>query len=128
MTLDLPQKPTRTHREENFPVASLLLAPEHRAVILAFYHFARGADDVADNPTLSPEAKLAGLDQFEMTLKGQTDVIEAALPLRTALAVRKLPSRHALDLLKAFRQDVIKSRYADWAELMNYCAYSAAPV
>lgn len=128
MTLDLPQKPTRTHQDENFPVASLLLAPEHRAVILAFYRFARGADDVADNPNLSPEAKLAGLDQFETTLKGQTDVIEAALPLRTALAVRKLPPRHALDLLKAFRQDVIKSRYADWAELMNYCAYSAAPV
>ncbi|HTV32550.1 MAG TPA: squalene synthase HpnC [Methylocella sp.] len=128
MTRGLPLEPTRTHRDENFPVASLLIPPRHRAVILAFYRFARGADDVADHPSLVPEAKLAALAQFEATLLGHTDVVEAAIPLRTALATRKLPPRHALDLLSAFRQDVTKSRYADWADLMNYCAYSAAPV
>src|SRR5208337_1584266 len=52
----------------------------------------------------------------------------AALPLRDALAARKLSPRHALDLLRAFRMDAVNQRYANWSELMGYCAYSAAPV
>jgi hydroxysqualene synthase len=128
MTPDLPPKPSKTHRGENFPVASFLIAPRHRSVILAYYRFARGADDVADSPSLAPDAKLALLDQFEATLTGRSDQIEAALPLRDALAARKLSSRHGLDLLRAFRMDAVKRRYATWSELMDYCAYSAAPV
>jgi squalene synthase HpnC len=128
MTPNLPLEPSKTHRGENFPVTSMLIAPKHRAAILAYYRFARGADDVADSPSLSPDAKLAGLDQFEATLTGRSDTIEAALPLREALAARKLSPRHALDLLRAFRMDAVKQRYANWSELMDYCAYSAAPV
>jgi squalene synthase HpnC len=128
MTPELPIEPSKTHRGENFPVASLLIAPKHRGVILAYYRFARGADDVADSPSLTPDAKLALLDQFEATLTGRSDAIEAALPLRAALAARKLSVRHALDLLRAFRMDATKQRYANWSELMDYCAYSAAPV
>jgi hydroxysqualene synthase len=128
MTLDLPPEPSKTHKGENFPVASMLIAPRHRAVILAYYRFARGADDVSDSPSLSPDAKLALLDRFEATLTGRSNEIEAALPLRAALAARKLPPRHALDLLRAFRVDAVKHRYANWSELMGYCAYSAAPV
>ena len=128
MTPGLPMKPSKTHLGENFPVASVLIAPKHRATILAYYRFARGADDVADNPSLAPDAKLAGLGLFEATLTGRSDAIEAALPLRAALARRKLSPRHALDLLRAFRMDAVKQRYANWSELMDYCAYSAAPV
>src|SRR5215471_10386545 len=120
--------PTKTHRGENFPVASLLIAPKHRGAMLAYYRFARGADDVADSPSLSPDAKLAGLDLFEATLLGRCDTIEAALPLRAVLEQRSLAPCHALDLLRAFRLDAVKRRYADWSELMDYCAYSAAPV
>ncbi|HUB63944.1 MAG TPA: squalene synthase HpnC [Methylocella sp.] len=128
MTLDVPLEPTKTHRGENFPVASRLIAPRHRPVILAYYRFARGADDVADSPSLSPDEKLARLDRFEATLTGRSDSVDAALPLRSALAERKMPARHALDLLRAFRKDAVKQRYANWSELMDYCAYSAAPV
>ncbi|HEV7910415.1 MAG TPA: squalene/phytoene synthase family protein, partial [Methylocella sp.] len=103
MTLGLPVKPSKTHGQENFPVASVLIAPKHRATILAYYRFARGADDVADSPSLAPDAKLAGLDLFEATLTGRSEAVEAALPLRAALAGRKLSPRHALDLLRAFR-------------------------
>jgi hydroxysqualene synthase len=124
----MAMKPSKTHGQENFPVASVLIAPKHRATILAYYHFARGADDIADSPSLGPNAKLAGLDLFEATLTGQCDAIEAALPLRAALAGRRLSPRHALDLLRAFRMDAVKHRYANWSELMDYCAYSAAPV
>jgi squalene synthase HpnC len=122
------QRASKTHKQENFPVASLLIAPKHRPTILSFYRFARAADDVVDNSSLSPDMKLEGLDGFEATLLGQSDAIEAALPLRGVLAEQKLSPRHALDLLQAFRMDAVKNRYADWGELMHYCAFSAAPV
>ncbi len=121
--------PSKTHKGENFPVASRLIAPQFRAVILAYYRFARGADDVADDGRLSPQQKLDGLDAFEATLLGESDAVAAALPLRAALAAdKRLSPRHALDLLTAFRMDAVKTRYADWSELMHYCAFSAAPV
>jgi hydroxysqualene synthase len=75
MTPGLPLEPSKTYRDENFPVASMLIAPKHRSVILAYYRFARGADDVADSPSLSPDKKLVGLDQFEATLTGRSDTI-----------------------------------------------------
>lgn len=128
MSGDFSGAPSKTHTQENFPVASQVIAAKHRATILAYYRFARGADDVADNGSLSPDAKLAGLDLFEATLLGKSDQIEAAKPLRAILAEKKLSPRHALDLLRAFRMDAVKTRYANWAELMDYCAYSAAPV
>lgn len=122
-------EPSKTHKGENFPVASKLIAPRHRGAILAYYQFARGADDVADNGLLSPQEKLDGLDAFEATLLGRSEAVEAAKPLRAVLAAQKrLSPRHALDLLRAFRMDAVKHRYANWDELMEYCAYSAAPV
>jgi len=121
-------RPSKTHKDENFPVASALIAPQHRAVILAYYQFARSADDVADDPGLKPKEKLFAFDDFESTLKGKTDAISDAVPLRLALAERNLSPRHALDLLRAFRMDAVKKRYETWDELMLYCAYSAAPV
>lgn len=128
MSFDLQSAPTKTHRDENFPVASRLIAARHRPAILAFYRFVRAADDVADNPRLTGEQKLAGLDRFEAALTGKADDIEAARPLRAILAERELSPRHALDLLHAFRMDAVKSRYETFDELMHYCAYSAAPV
>lgn len=117
----------KTHRDENFPVASWLISAERRGPILAFYRFVRAADDVADHPTLAPDRKLALLDGLDAALCGRGPPDPEAEPLRVALSERGLKPQHALDLLKAFRQDVRKSRYADWAELMDYCALSAAP-
>ncbi|MGD1037374.1 MAG: squalene synthase HpnC [Roseiarcus sp.] len=118
----------KTHRDENFPVASWLVSDRHRGAILAFYRFVRAADDVADHPTLSPDRKLAMLDDLGDALCGGGPRDPEAEPLRLALRERGLGPRHALDLLDAFRLDVRKSRYADWAELMDYCRLSAAPV
>jgi hydroxysqualene synthase len=116
------------HRDENFPVASLLIRPRHRAVILAFYGFARAADDIADHATATAAQKFAALAHMRATLLGEEDSEPAARRLRSALAERGLKGRHALDLLEAFTRDVTKRRYRDWADLMEYCAYSAAPV
>ncbi len=118
----------KTHRDENFPVASHLVSKQHRPAILAFYQFARAADDVADHPTLSEGEKIRKLDQFEETLLGQSDCIAEALPLRAAIAEKGLSPKHGQDLLVAFRMDASKHRYADWDDLIHYCSYSAMPV
>ena len=116
------------HRDENFPVASHLVSARHRPIIMAFYDFARAADDIADHATLAPAEKFAQLDRLEASLTGTGSDDPAGLRLRAALMDRNLPPRHALDLLKAFRQDVTKTRYASWDELIGYCTYSAMPV
>ena len=116
------------HRDENFPVASRLIRAELRPAILAFYRFVRAADDVADHADAAPEEKLAQLARMEAGLRGQAGASPEADSLRAVLQARDLTDRHALDLLEAFRRDVTKRRYVDWAELMDYCRYSAVPV
>jgi squalene synthase HpnC len=128
MTINAEFKSGKTEHDENFPVASRLIAPRFRGPILAFYRFARAADDAADHPTLSEPDKLALLDALEHTLIGKSDAAPDALPLRRALAETGLSPRHPLELLVAFRQDVTKRRYRNWDELMAYCRYSAMPV
>src|SRR3569623_1270935 len=117
----------KTHRDENFPVASWIIHPRHRALLLAFYNFVRTADDVADHATLSAEDKLAKLDLREAELLGRGDSQPEAVRLREAFAERAMPPRHALDLLVAFRMDVTKLRYENWDEVIHYCRYSAMP-
>jgi squalene synthase HpnC len=114
--------------DENFPVASRLIARRLRPHVLRFYAFARAADDIADSPNLAPEEKLRRLDLFEAGLAAEATAPEVATRLRDSLAETGVTDRHARDLLAAFRRDASKLRYADWAELMDYCALSAHPV
>jgi squalene synthase HpnC len=116
------------HRDENFPVASYLIHPRHRPAILAFYRFARVADDVADHPSSDAATKLQLLDGMRQTLLGKSEASDEAALLRRVLQERKLSDQHALDLLEAFTRDVTKLRYANWDELMGYCRCSAMPV
>jgi hydroxysqualene synthase len=118
----------KTHRDENFPVASWIIHPRHRALILAFYNFVRTADDIADHATLGERDKLGYLDLLEAELLGQGETQPEAVSLRRALAERSMPPRHALDVLIAFRMDVTKLRYETWDEVIHYCRYSAMPV
>ncbi len=118
----------KTHRDENFPVASWIIHPRHRALILAFYNFVRTADDIADHATLGADDKLAYLDLLAAELQGQGDSQPEAVNLRRALAQRSMPPQHALDVLIAFRMDVTKLRYENWDEVIHYCRYSAMPV
>jgi squalene synthase HpnC len=120
--------PSKDHKGENFPVASFIIKPALRPVIMAFYRFARTADDISDYAELPPAAKLAGLEQMRATLAGESDKDTPALALRRTLEAQGLSPRHGLDLLTAFRRDVTQNRYAQWADLMDYCRYSAAPV
>jgi len=113
--------PTKTHRDENFPVASLLIAPRHRATILAFYRFVRAADDVADSAVLSAPEKVARLDRLEAGLLGQENAGPEVSTLRNALAARNLSPRHAQDLLAevlagdGVRTDLLRELERDYA-------------
>jgi squalene synthase HpnC len=116
------------HKDENFPVASVLVEPRYRAPVMAFYAFARAADDVADHESAPPQEKLRLLETMRAALEGEGDDDLDSVRLREVLAERGLSRQHGLDVLEAFRRDVTKLRYRDWAELMDYCRYSASPV
>ena len=111
----------KTHRDENFPVASWIIHPRHRALILAFYNFVRTADDIADHTKLSADEKLHYLDLLEAELLGKGDTQPEAVSLRRAFAERAMAPRHALDVLVAFRMDVTKLRYENWDDVIHYC-------
>ncbi|MFT4097242.1 MAG: squalene synthase HpnC [Rhodoblastus sp.] len=117
----------KSDRDENFPVAALL-APRYRAPVLAFYRFVRAADDVADHATLAPEKKLDLLDGLARALTGQGPDDPVAEPLKRTLSERRISTRHALDLIEAFKRDVTKNRTRDFDDLMDYCRLSAMPV
>jgi len=117
-------RPSRDHDEENFPTASRLLAKPQRAKVMAFYRFVRTADDIADSPDLPPEAKLTRLDAMARAL----DDPGTTMPEATGLHRSGAGTAEAGLMLSAFRQDAVKRRYADWAELVDYCRRSADPV
>lgn len=115
--------------DENFPVASLLIARKLRPHVHAYYDYARNADDIADSTSLPNNEKITRLDAMENILTGtQKSGSPSAEKLRDSLTISGISSIHAIELLTAFRQDVSKNRYETWSELMDYCRYSAAPV
>ncbi|HVY04812.1 MAG TPA: squalene synthase HpnC [Burkholderiales bacterium] len=117
---------------ENFPVASILLPSHLRRPVELIYAFARQADDFADEGQVPAQERLDHLDAFGR----QLDAIEARREPDSALfyelagviAEYKLPMGLFRDLLSAFSQDVVKSRYANFGEVMDYCRRSANPV
>lgn len=140
------QQLARTHYE-NFPVASRLMPSSARRHVVAIYAFARLADDIADEGTRLPDDRVQALDEWQSRLDAAahgrvepsgsalTDAVFVALrETLTVLRARDAEGRpdrvHELlsDLLSAFRQDVVKSRYATWDEVLDYCRRSANPV
>jgi len=133
-----PGEASKTARDENFPVGSWLLPRRIRPHVALFYAVVRGADDIADSPALAPGEKIARLDAVDAALCGKigapdypavcASLCEKAARLRAALDGIGVSVAPARDLLRAFRQDATKTRYADWDELLDYCRYSANPV
>ena len=117
---------------ENFPVASLLLPRRLRRPIEAIYRFARAADDIADEGEASAAIRLQGLaeyrDELDRIERGQAPAGEDFKELAVIVAEWQLPVPLLRDLLDAFAQDVVKKRYADYPELLDYCRRSANPV
>jgi len=141
---------------ENFPVASFLCPAHLRAPIAAIYHFARTADDIADEGTASPVERLQQLADYraELNLAAhcalhaapcQSEIpgiselrnfdprwAKVFVPLQQAIQTHALAPALLHDLLDAFMQDIEKTRdasgYATDAELLDYCRRSANPV
>ncbi|MDP2830120.1 MAG: squalene synthase HpnC [Sulfuricellaceae bacterium] len=117
---------------ENFPVASILMPRRLRYPVGVIYDFARRADDFADEGELDKDARLALLNGFRAELDriaaGQTPETELFVQVAGIVAQYKLPLQLFHDLLDAFSQDVVKTRYATFGEVMDYCRRSANPV
>lgn len=117
---------------ENFPVASILLPKRLRRAVEIIYHFARQADDFADEGDIPEEQRLAKLDEFRSELRRIANQEPPHTALFSDLAViveqHHLPLQLFHDLLDAFSQDVIKKRYANFDEVLDYCRRSANPV
>jgi hydroxysqualene synthase len=124
---------------ENFPVASFLCPPRFRPPIAAIYHFARTADDIADEGAAPAQQRVDDLAAMRADLAavaaGQVPSPrwpQVFRPLATAIATFQLPEPLLAALLSAFEQDVIKTRdgagYATRVELLDYCSRSANPI
>ena len=117
---------------ENFPVGSLLLPKRLRRPIAVIYHFARTADDIADEGDASSEQRLAALEQYRQELgkieRGETPSLPLFQALDSVISHHALPLQPFFDLLSAFSQDVQQTRYADFQALLDYCQRSANPV
>ena len=128
-------RPVSVDHYENFPVASWLCPEELRPSVVAIYRFARTADELADEGDASPAQRLADLSAFRADLtaignnaSGSSRWRSVFEPLCAVIAQRQLPVPLLHDLLSAFEQDVVKTRYHDRAELLDYCRRSANPV
>lgn len=117
---------------ENFPVASVLLPGHLRHPVGLIYRFAREADDFADEGDAPPHVRLQQLAHFRKQLsaleRGAAPEIPWFSDLGRAIEVYRLPFQPFYDLLSAFSQDVVKARYADYSEVLDYCGRSANPV
>ncbi len=122
----------RSHYE-NFPVASLLLPKRLRQPVCVIYAFARTADDFADEGSDEQAIRLSQLNAFSEALADIADdnyngVDPIFIALTDVIRQHHLPLSLFEDLLTAFKQDVVKSRYANFTEVLDYCRYSANPV
>jgi phytoene synthase len=111
---------------ENFPVASLLLPAALRGPVEIIYRFARSADDFADEGHEPPAVRLKQLRRYREQLDAPFDPLFH--DIRKIVREHDLPLQLFRDLLDAFSQDVTKKRYADFAEVLDYCRRSANPV
>jgi len=118
---------------ENFPVASVLVPSKLRLPISVIYAFARTADDFADEGSASQETRLEQLDVYSKALSeiknhGYSGIDPIFIALEDVIDKHDLPILLFNDLLSAFKQDVVKNRYANFEEVLDYCTRSANPV
>jgi len=116
---------------ENFPVVSCLIPKNLRKHVAIIYWFARTADDYADEGNFSEDERLEKLDNFEFRLE-QLLIGKAESDYEIALAYtineKNLTAENFYNLIKAFKQDVIKNRYENCEAVIDYCRHSANPV
>jgi squalene synthase HpnC len=116
---------------ENFPVISFLIPKELRKDVAIIYWFARTADDFADEGNIPDKVRIENLENYENRL---TNLLngnfenEFDYALSQTIKSRRLSPEYFYNLLKAFKQDVVKKRYTNFSEVLDYCKNSANPV
>jgi squalene synthase HpnC len=126
---------------ENFPVASRLLPAAMRPHVAAVYAFARVADDFADEGSASACERQARLREWQTRLHRAVDTNEPShqvtpmsrddllfVAIGHSIRSLNLPLSLFDDLLSAFGQDTMTTRYDSWSEVFDYCRRSANPV
>ncbi|MBV6307107.1 squalene synthase HpnC [Candidimonas humi] len=123
---------------ENFPVASLLLPARLRRPVRDIYHYARSADDIADEGEDDAATRLRKLQAYRralqdigtgtLALPGDDPLATVFVPLARSIKEYQLPLQCFFDLLSAFEQDVRVHRYDSDTQLLDYCSRSANPV
>jgi squalene synthase HpnC len=120
---------------ENFPVASVLCPAHIRPAVVAIYHFARTADDIADEGQATAAQRLRDLAEYrrDLALALSGDIADTRWPavfksLASQVLRFRLPAAPLHALLDAFEQDVHNPPYADREQLLNYCRRSANPI
>ena len=123
---------TANQHYENFPVVSLLTPRKLRPPIAAIYTFARTADDIADEGDLDADRRIDLLQQFSnklnLTLSGSPPNEPLFIALQNVIDRYEIPTMLFHNLLAAFTQDVTKTRYGDFSEVLDYCKLSANPI
>lgn len=131
MAFSFPE-PVAVDHYENFPVASFLLPARLRRPVALIYRFAREADDFADEGDAPDAQRLEQLAAFTRELQRIERNEPPQIPwfddLGAAIREHALPIGLFHDLLSAFAQDVTQKRYADYAQVLDYCRRSANPV
>jgi squalene synthase HpnC len=116
---------------ENFPVVSFLIPKNLRKHVAIIYWFARTADDCADEGNFSEGERLDKLNNFEYRTKqlliGKAES-DYEIALANTIIEKNLTAENFYNLITAFRQDVIKNRYENFDEVIDYCKHSANPV
>jgi squalene synthase HpnC len=116
---------------ENFPVVTFLIQKKLRKDVAIIYWFARTADDIADEGQISVEQRLAQLARLEKRLQNLLNGIftdKFDLALAETIKERKLSPIYFFKLLKAFRSDILFTKFQDYSELQAYCDNSANPI
>lgn len=121
---------------ENFPVASVLCPPALRPAVVALYHFARTADDLADEGCANQAERLAELADYRGQLERclaqghppEGRWVSVFGPLSEVHRKHDFPLPLLRDLLSAFEQDACNAPHVDRASLLDYCRRSAHPI
>ena len=116
---------------ENFPVATFLYPRKIRDAAIILYQFARTVDDIADEGSLSDEERLKKIKIYQNNLnllkKNNTNVSPLFIDIYKVMNQYSISTLLFQRFIDAFKQDVIKKRYKDFDEIINYTNKAAAP-